>query len=1111
MNTNGVFRFGLLVALILTLCLAPSGRETRAAGGWGGMDLYHVPMSWCVVIGSPAQASPNILGLNGTLDSNTDAVIWRRHERPTDNIYLNQAGISLRSAINDTWGTWSFPLIADPDTTLGVVGDVNGWDVNIDPSEFDALLDLCDDAYAAIGRAGIGITAVNINLYHDNQDPRADVNGDTIPDGDTQLDYIGVIGWGGCNEMPLGTCVIPYDGRVMVIDNKYLYPTVADRTFPPSIADPGGNLRFVITDSLDVLTGHEVGHALSLDHRNPSTALMFPSVTDNNSDNDADNTALNSAEVSILRFNAQRVLGVEMDPPGVFNPGKFVGMKLVDQGPNEGNFPPHVNISSAKVVFDQLGDEVHLSQTVKGLLPRDGRVQEFVVLVDFDNDTATGCPLADLPSPGNTAFLGTDVVAFVTISDATIVASEAFDCSSGVPVQMDVDNFEFEIHTLRLHPQYAAVNDQRSIPPDFVREVNNTINLRLINSLLPKPVALLSPFRVQMLSREDDQDVDKLDENDIGLFFDLELPSFAHCFPQVDGAPGGTVDVMFDGLRPNMNVHALLGPDLVLSGFMTDTNGEGTIALPIPPATTEGLHLVTIGHDGLALTADCTVNVSDCPAGAVTMSMPQTAVGQPGAAVQIPVDLTDVTGQGVFSAEVSVRFDAAVLNPTNVSLGAVTAGAGCQLTTNLTVPGSVIAAVACQSPMNGAGSLILIDFDVLACSGSVLDIVSAMLNEGIPDVCLDDGLFTSCADLSGKIVYYDANDPTGMAIGNTPVPAADVTITDGVFLMTETDCSGLYAFTDLAANDFVSMTPGKVNDFAPDGVNAVTAMDAALNAQERVGLINFSSPLQELAADVSANGDGTAFDSSLILQFDVGNIVQFPAATNLGSDWAFVPMPAVPAPNEGRPVPEPPASIAGAYTYNPLVESAADRDFIAVLFGDVTGSWLPSAACVNSSVANPSSLALGTESRRGPVVTGNSNVTLPKLKAAPGDLIRVPISMTVAAGIVALDFDIQFDPEVLRFHSAEVGTAASGFNIASNGRHPGHARVGMYDISELATPGEVVVLTFEVIGRPGSRTALSLPLALINEGRIGATVQEGEVFIRATRDGHPGRAPGSGR
>ncbi len=103
MNTRGVIRFGLLVALILTLCLAPSGRETRAAGAWGGQDLYHVPMSWCIVIGSPAQASPNILGLNGTLDTNTDAVIWRRHERPTDNIYLSQAGISLRSAINDTW------------------------------------------------------------------------------------------------------------------------------------------------------------------------------------------------------------------------------------------------------------------------------------------------------------------------------------------------------------------------------------------------------------------------------------------------------------------------------------------------------------------------------------------------------------------------------------------------------------------------------------------------------------------------------------------------------------------------------------------------------------------------------------------------------------------------------------------------------------------------------------------------------------------------------------------------------------------------------------------------------------------------------------------------
>ena len=39
---------------------------------------------------------------------------------------------------------------------------------------------------------------------------------------------------------------------------------------------PAGNLQFILTDPLDQLIGHEVGYGLSLDHRNPSTVMMFP-------------------------------------------------------------------------------------------------------------------------------------------------------------------------------------------------------------------------------------------------------------------------------------------------------------------------------------------------------------------------------------------------------------------------------------------------------------------------------------------------------------------------------------------------------------------------------------------------------------------------------------------------------------------------------------------------------------------------------------------------------------------------------------------------------------------------------------------------------------------
>ncbi len=53
-----------------------------------------------------------------------------------------------------------------------------------------------------------------------------------------------------------------------------------------------------------------------------------------------------------------------------------------------------------------------------------------------------------------------------------------------------------------------------------------------------------------------------------------------------------------------------MGPDIVATGFI-GADGTGKVDLPIPVGTTEGNHLVTIGPDGAALTADCTVTVFD--------------------------------------------------------------------------------------------------------------------------------------------------------------------------------------------------------------------------------------------------------------------------------------------------------------------------------------------------------------------------------------------------------------------------------------------------------------------------------------------------------------------
>ena len=155
-----------LPSAVLLLALATS--TTYSAGVWNGQDVYHVPISWCAVNGSPAADNPDITPLGSTTaDTSTDAVLWRRHERPTDSSYSNVTGTTFRSAINDAWGTLNFPTIDDPDTTMGLEGDIRGEDVNAFGDEYSDVLQACDEEWDDLGRAGIGVTAVNVNLFHD--------------------------------------------------------------------------------------------------------------------------------------------------------------------------------------------------------------------------------------------------------------------------------------------------------------------------------------------------------------------------------------------------------------------------------------------------------------------------------------------------------------------------------------------------------------------------------------------------------------------------------------------------------------------------------------------------------------------------------------------------------------------------------------------------------------------------------------------------------------------------------------------------------------------------------------------------------------------------------
>lgn len=90
------------------------------AAGFGGVveagPFLEIPIRWCGVEGAPSMVDPGALG-----EASTDDVLWRRHERPSDRIYIPDANITFRSAATAAIknGPQSFPIIRDPSGSGG--------------------------------------------------------------------------------------------------------------------------------------------------------------------------------------------------------------------------------------------------------------------------------------------------------------------------------------------------------------------------------------------------------------------------------------------------------------------------------------------------------------------------------------------------------------------------------------------------------------------------------------------------------------------------------------------------------------------------------------------------------------------------------------------------------------------------------------------------------------------------------------------------------------------------------------------------------------------------------------------------------------------------------
>ena len=227
---------------------------------------------------------------------------------------------------------------------------------------------------------------------------------------------------------------------------------------------------------------------------------------------------------------------------------------------------------------------------------------------------------------------------------------------------------------------------------------------------------------------------------------------------------------------------------------------------------------------------------------------------------------------------------------------------------------------------------------------------------------------------------------------------------------------------------------------------------------------------QQMAGDVTGNGALSALDAALILQCKVGLLANLPVACN--SSWAFIP---VPVSMPGQSVVAPHMSCGsctmGSISYSPLNTHAADQDYLAIAFGDVTGNWQQ-----------------GFSQFRGRVPTDAPRVRLASRTVRQTGRTEVRVAVQSAQPYASLDVELRYDPALLR----PIGVrklGAPGALIASNLKESGRVLVALAS------------------GQPLDPHA-GAPIAVLFESRSGHLASNAVQLEHADVDG--GHAPGHG-
>lgn len=149
-----------------------------------------------------------------------------------------------------------------------------------------------------------------------------------------------------------------------------------------------------------------------------------------------------------------------------------------------------------------------------------------------------------------------------------------------------------------------------------------------------------------------------------------------------------------------------------------------------------------------------------------------------------------------------------------------------------------------------------------------------------------------------------------------------------------------------------------------------------------------------------------------------------------------------------------------------------------------------------SAAQRPTKRTLHSAATTGPAVT----LAAPSTEVITGNdfIVPVTVSDTTGLGIIAYQFDLQYDPAVIQPQSTAVtvtGTISQGMGAVFNPVSPGLIKVVVYGANPISGSGTLINFKFTAIGTPGGTSPLSWSNVMFNEGNPIASATNGSVQI----------------